>query len=1264
MLNNRFYSNAKWLCCLIMLLYHLQLFAQNEKIAFEKYGVAEGLPEEYVSDVIQDDKGFIWFSTQNGLVKYDGYRFQVFKAVTDKKDTTSLQLRNLNGGLLKARDGKIWMGSYSETGGVASFDPATGKFRNYYPDTDNVEISEDVISYLFLEDGKGNIWFQLVSYLTGESHIFRLDPVTQLITRYPVTGNDQSFNNVGVLAESSNSIWLLDDQNNLNRWNTQNDSFEIVIPAGSPVSSGGRPDTIQTVMKGSENRLLLTSAQGFYVFDSKNQKVIRSYFNFAETGNKLPAAPLIYAFEDLNGKYWAMHLGGNISLIDPVTDGISTFIYGSAPLFFSGGPEEMSGFWLSSQNKEGLWFQALNEFSEPVFFMYYNFDTKAFRFYDGNFNFSKNPMPQAPYLYGFLEDRTGLLWLGTRPGLYKQASLKRQMDLYQNNRDDANSLPSDSIRFLFEDSKQRLWIGTLNGLAVYQPGQDNFLVFRSDPSNAGSLSNSRIQTITEDATGKIWVATQNGLNLWQESTNSFKRFFYNPGEINNCRFVFTDIQQRLWLSVWNKGVFVLDPKTGEILKSYIPDFENPASLSSKQVDRFFEDSGGIIWLGDRGENAFGLYRLNEQEDGFVHYLPVPGDSTSISSNEILFIAEDGKKRLWVGTDGGLNVFDRELNRFARYDDRSLASVSGYANDNMGEPWFGTYASGGLVSVNVESGKITAYGEEQGLLHIDLGIIGRIAMDKFGRLWLPNQRGLSVFDPEEKLFTNYYEKDGFQPYDRRYATLKASNGDIWIGGFSNGLNRIIPDNLLKKDSTLAAVVITQITIDDSVYTVPDGEIFTKAVAYTHDFKLQYWQKDLDFEFVALHYLRSEDNQYSWKLENYDKDWSAPSKQRKASYTNLSPGTYIFHVRASNANGVWNEEGTSITFAILPPWWLTKWAYGFYILLLVAAVFGVDRIMRDRLIQKERERSRAFKLEQAKKIEKAYDELKSTQSQLIQSEKMASLGELTAGIAHEIQNPLNFVNNFAEVSIELIDEMKQESAVGGQRSAVGGQQSAIEIMDDIRQNLDKILHHGKRADAIVKGMLQHSRTSSGQKEPTDINELADEYLRLAYHGLRAKDKTFNAAMKTDFDESIGNINVIPQDIGRVILNLIINAFYAVGEKKKQMALDLSGLKTLTGLKEYEPTVTVSTKRSLSSEGESLSRSIGSRGEVVISVKDNGNGIPEHIKDKIFQPFFTTKPTGQGTGLGLSLSYDIVKAHGGELKVETKEGEGAEFIICIPV
>ncbi|MGZ3750695.1 MAG: sensor histidine kinase, partial [Mucilaginibacter sp.] len=272
------------------------------------------------------------------------------------------------------------------------------------------------------------------------------------------------------------------------------------------------------------------------------------------------------------------------------------------------------------------------------------------------------------------------------------------------------------------------------------------------------------------------------------------------------------------------------------------------------------------------------------------------------------------------------------------------------------------------------------------------------------------------------------------------------------------------------------------------------------------------------------------------------------------------------------------------------------------------------------------------ERTAELNQSLTDLKAAQGQLIQSEKMASLGELTAGIAHEIRNPLNFVNNFSEVSVELLTELKEEEEKGNKEDVMA-------IADDLTQNLEKILHHGKRADAIVKGMLQHSQSGSGTKEPTNINALADEYFRLSYHGLRSKDKNFNAELITNFDEKLPNVNVIPQDIGRVLLNLFNNAFYAVNQKSK------------TAGKDYKPEVSIATSTE--------------NGQVVIKLKDNGTGIPDAIKEKIMQPFFTTKPTGEGTGLGLSLTYDmVVNGHGGKIDVNTKEGEFTEFTVTLPI
>ncbi|MBD0376672.1 MAG: GHKL domain-containing protein [Flavisolibacter sp.] len=292
------------------------------------------------------------------------------------------------------------------------------------------------------------------------------------------------------------------------------------------------------------------------------------------------------------------------------------------------------------------------------------------------------------------------------------------------------------------------------------------------------------------------------------------------------------------------------------------------------------------------------------------------------------------------------------------------------------------------------------------------------------------------------------------------------------------------------------------------------------------------------------------------------------------------------------------------------------------------------LQKRAIEAEKNKSNAQRIkieQQAKKLKKAVVSLKKTQTRLVHSEKLASLGELTAGIAHEIRNPLNFVNNFSEISMELMEDMEKELSAGNK-------EEIISLADNIKENLQKIAHHGKRADSIIKNMLQHSRKGTGVKEPTEINVLADEYLHLSYQGYRARDKNFNASMELNLDQSIGKINVVAQDIGRVLLNLFNNAFYSVNEKKKQLG------------DAYNPVVSVQTKKV--------------NDFIEIHVRDNGTGIPQKVMDKIYQPFFTTKPAGEGVGLGLSLSHDIItKGHGGSLHIDTKEGEFAEFIIRLP-
>jgi signal transduction histidine kinase len=512
--------------------------------------------------------------------------------------------------------------------------------------------------------------------------------------------------------------------------------------------------------------------------------------------------------------------------------------------------------------------------------------------------------------------------------------------------------------------------------------------------------------------------------------------------------------------------------------------------------------------------------------------------------------------------------------------------------------------------------------------IDFSIIGGIEEDEQKRLWVST--GVGIFhihssNGQAILVGGNEGVDGVSL--NRGPSYKDASGVLYFGD-QTGYYALSPNNLSGNPNP-PAIAIADFRLNGKPVPLGESGPLIQPLESMNTLSLAHDQNVFSFDFAALHYSNPGNNRLLYKLQGYDPEWREGGAERTAFYYNVPPGHYTLKIRAASGEGVWAEREVSIV--IHPPWWQTWWAYSLYALLFIVGVYATHRYQQQRIIQRERERAKVRELAQAKEIEKAYAELKATQQQLIQAEKMASLGELTAGIAHEIQNPLNFVNNFSAVNSELVSELRQEARAGNI-------EEVISIADSIGDNETKISHHGKRADAIVKSMLQHSRGVTGDRQPTDINQLVEERLRLAYHGYQAKDQSFNADISTDYDSHVGQVNVVPQDIGRVLLNLFNNAFYAVNEKKKRLNST------------FKPKVEVRTKK----EG----------GHIVIAVKDNGIGMSPKVAEKVFQPFFTTKPTGEGTGLGLSLSYDVVtKGHGGELKVHSQEGEGAEFVLSLP-
>ena len=825
------------------------------------------------------------------------------------------------------------------------------------------------------------------------------------------------------------------------------------------------------------------------------------------------------------------------------------------------------------------------------------------------------------------------LWLGTRisGALLYQLKEDRFYHYTHNEYDEGSFVTSHAVRSILRDRSGTCWFGTWgDGISILSPAAQKFSHYKHLPGHTNELPDNYINAFAEDSDGNIWIGTDDGgLSKFDPKQKTFENYFLDflsdNGVAKKINHIFYDSRQNFWIGTYNDALYRYDPRSGAGIH-----YEKGTSnkhVTQRRISAISELIPGEIMISTYGG---GLNIYSYQTDSFRHFMHDPEDSTSIPDNQIWLpiLAEDGNFYFSGNSSAGLIQFDPVTEKFKRFLTLNLSTFLMPLMTSDGKIYVDDVSTGlKRLEIGQEIKSNTIFDERGNTI----SNIESILEDGEGNLWLGTGNGLIEFNPKTKVLKRYDADDGLQGHAfNRLAAIRTSDGHMYFGG-QNGFSVFHPNKIALSDYE-PPIVFVDFKLYQETVSIGEDSPLEQNILLTDELVLNHAENDFSISFAAIDFSNPDKIEYKYMLENHDNDWIYSGNNNVASYTNMDPGKYTLKVMATNGDGVWKEEAQSIRIIINPPWWLTKWAYLAYGLIFIAGVILIDRIQRRRLLEREKAQAREKELEQAKEIEKAYTSLKATQEQLLHSEKMASLGELTAGIAHEIQNPLNFVNNFSEVNRELIAELKDEIVKGDFEEAKS-------IASDIERNENKITHHGKRADGIVKGMLLHSRTDGGKKEPTNVNMLADEYLRLAFHGLRAKDKSFNAEFVTDLDKSIPPLNIVPQDVGRVLLNLINNAFHAVAEKQPH------------GIEGYKPLVIVSSKIE--------------NDFVVVSVKDNGNGIPKDVMDKIFQPFFTTKEAGEGTGLGLSISYDIItKGHKGELKVETKENEGSVFIIYLPI
>jgi signal transduction histidine kinase/ligand-binding sensor domain-containing protein len=1041
-------------------------------------------------------------------------------------------------------------------------------FTNY---TTNEGLAHNLITKA-MEDKNGNIWFA-----SGGGGISRFDGKT-FKNFNTQNGLSSNFANT-ILQDNSGNFWIGSGDVGV-------DFFDGKAFKSFSIKQGLVHNTVFSIIQDKAGILWFGTQEGISRMDPSQGKPIF-------TTLKLPDQLLIkntnsIVEDDMGNLWFSMYGGGvcklNLNLYDSLATRLITKSQKNEDPFTIFTKEQgLADNYVSMATKDrngNLWFCTDAGISR------YNGETvKLFTTSQG--------LPTR--ILSGTEDKEGNLWFGSyQEGIYHYTGKVLNRYLI------SEGVSDNTINNIMEDNSGNLWFSANGG--AYRFDGKKFEIFRTPQGMVDEGTNKIIQ----DKKGNFWFATHSGVSKFDGT-----------------------------------GFTNLTPKQG---------------LASDFVSTLIEDDGGDLWFGTEGA---GVSRFDG--DFFTTYTTKQG----LAHNLIKDIIKDKSGHLWFATPGGICRFDGS-GFYSLNSSQGLSDdvVSGLVEDEQGVIWFGT--DKGISGLRFKT-------------HTAENYSGEI---KAAGLIKENNEILKTFEP---VWENFNNKTGYPVKDliersmfikkTRFRDGSEKDADVIWAGFSNGaLVRFDPKSITRSHEKVVpyiqSVRINETPInwysldhkirDSSIIAQQESMVYGKILSLELRDSLQrkfgnirfdsitpFFQVPLNLilpkknnqvtiDFGSNEITRSSMVHYQYKLDGYDNEWSPVTDKTSASFGNISEGDYSFLLKVRSPDGVWSDA-ISYDFKVLPPWWRTRLAYLSYFLLFSFLLYSVYR-WRTRTLRKEKLRleekvgKRTSQLElKSIELERSLENLRSAQTQLVQSEKMASLGELTAGIAHEIQNPLNFVNNFSEVNAELIDEMQEQLAIGNLSQVK-------ELSLNLKENEEKIIHHGKRADAIVKSMLQHSRSSSGKKELTEINELVDEYLRLAYHGLRAKDKSINARMETDFDPLLGKVDIIPQDIGRAILNLITNAFYAVAEKNKSNEPG------------YEPQVSVRTKKYPD--------------RVEIAVKDNGNGIPKSVLDKIFQPFFTTKPTGQGTGLGLSLSYDIVKAHGGVLRFETKEGVGSEFVIQLTI
>ena len=1096
---------------------------------------------------------------------------------------------------------------------------------NGLPVTGVVEVFQDSYGFIWINSMDGLVRFDGKNY---KRFVSDPDDKTSILHTY----------NFLTFADLSGSIWAGGRGNTICRYITEKDEF-------TTYQLDENINFMFGVVDGYDN-IWVSSSNALYTFDRKADEFVKKY-KFEKGINQLRAHE--------NGDL-LLSIGFNIDNYKFVWYSNKEFILIDIPHEFRRTFEEeiVDANWISQ-------YVTLSQINGDHFMILYGDHYNIYCLSSQEWIIQGElPNPKHTKMSSTVKwDHRNYIWyLGIDGHLTRFNPFTQQNQIFKNDPHDNRSIlpPSRAVEsHVFMDKQSNLWVPTFReGISVINTYNNDFGELRDDKgieylnTNFVLEHSNNTLWISKDKSERVLVNIDSSGSLLNEISKADIFGSIPSYQISLLRRnIFEAVDGSIWASFTtepsNKALIArIDPNSYEIDILKIRQIF-PGERERQSVFPIPNVSGYSIWsLADGNIMAndiqFGTNYIIDYKTLEVNKFVITIDdsivtepihvSTKFNNGDLLIrrlIPEERKYSLYR-----LSHIDYSYEYWGPYLGDHSNIIPTY-EDKKGNLW--AFSGGGFGTIKPVSRKILNWFKLD-----DLGVPSSFALssdfDSIGNLWIASRLGIYKVELETGEVTHYSIESGLRKNSTQWIQV-SGRGVIYTGGIG-GINRLSSDKMTINPYP-PELVFTNIGFDGEEISHKTNDALERYIVSENKVTIPHNVSLLQIDFSALHFSGFQSNNYRYKLVGFDSEWRDGAKIGSAIYTNLNSGKYEFQVKASNLDGIWTPEPKSLQLVVLSPWYKTNYAYLLYAVLLLLVFLGLFRLQKKRLLRIEEEKRRQSELDKANEIRLAYSklegahrELKDTQEQLVQQEKLASLGQLTAGIAHEIKNPLNFVNNFSDVSIEMIDEAIDE--VKAQDLAPQAEEEILEILSDIKSNLAKIHEHGSRADGIVKSMLQHSRGGTGKMEPTDLNTLIKEYVNLSFHGMRAGKNPIKVDIKLDLDDSIDKVDLVGEDFSRVILNLCNNAFDAMRAVSNERLAVLNV------------------------------RSIRKNGSIIIEIEDNGHGIPDEIKGKILQPFFTTKRGTEGTGLGLSITNDIIKAHGGEMSIESKVGEGTIFKIIL--